>query len=192
VATGGVSVPQSGETVCGDGWQVSDQPDGVLAVVADGIGHGLQAHEASKAAIASIDVKRRSDLSDRLRTMHDGSRHTRGAAAAIAEILPQQRVLKFAGIGNVAATICQPGAVRHAISHNGTLGHSLHQVREYSYPWQPDATMVMYSDGLASHWSLDDYPGLRQRHPTLIAAVLYRDFTRRRDDVTVLVAREPL
>jgi hypothetical protein len=50
--------------------------------------------------------------------------------------------------------------------------------------------MVMFSDGLASHWSLDDYPGLRQRHPTLIAAVLYRDFSRRRDDVTVVVARQ--
>jgi hypothetical protein len=27
------------------------------------------------------------------------------------------------------------------------------------------------------------------RHPSLIAGVLYRDFSRRRDDVTVLVAR---
>jgi hypothetical protein len=28
-------------------------------------------------------------------------------------------------------------------------------------------------------------------HPTLIAAVLYRDFARGRDDVTVLVLRQP-
>jgi hypothetical protein len=48
----------------------------------------------------------------------------------------------------------------------------------------------MHSDGLSSHWSLDPYPGLRLRHPALIAAVLYRDFSRHRDDVTVLVGRE--
>jgi hypothetical protein len=48
----------------------------------------------------------------------------------------------------------------------------------------------MHSDGLSAHWSLDSYPGLRARHPALIAATLYRDLARERDDVTVLVARE--
>jgi hypothetical protein len=47
----------------------------------------------------------------------------------------------------------------------------------------------MHSDGLVSHWSLDRYPGLLQAHPSLVAAVLYRDFTRGRDDVAVLVGR---
>ena len=47
----------------------------------------------------------------------------------------------------------------------------------------------MYSDGLASHWDLAPYPGLRTRDPSVIAGVLYRDFSRRRDDVTVVVAK---
>jgi hypothetical protein len=50
----------------------------------------------------------------------------------------------------------------------------------------------MYSDGLGTQWDLGAYPGLRGRHPSIIAAVLYRDFSRRRDDVTVVVAREQL
>ena len=41
-----------------------------------------------------------------------------------------------------------------------------------------------------SHWSLDGYPGLRQRQPATIAAVLYRDFSRGTDDVTVVVGKE--
>ena len=45
-------------------------------------------------------------------------------------------------------------------------------------------------DGLVSHWSIDAYPGLRARHPAIVAAVLYRDFNRGRDDVTVVVGRE--
>jgi hypothetical protein len=36
---------------------------------------------------------------------------------------------------------------------------------------------------------LERYPNLAARHPTLIAAVLYRDLTRHRDDATVLVAK---
>jgi hypothetical protein len=47
----------------------------------------------------------------------------------------------------------------------------------------------MHSDGLTSHWSLDAYPGLRLRHPALVAAVLYRDYQRGRDDVTVVVGK---
>jgi hypothetical protein len=48
----------------------------------------------------------------------------------------------------------------------------------------------MASDGLGTHWDLDAYPGLRRRRAATIAGILYRDFTRRRDDVTVVVAKE--
>jgi hypothetical protein len=48
----------------------------------------------------------------------------------------------------------------------------------------------MHSDGLATQWNLGAYAGLQTRHPSLIAAVLYRDFVRGRDDVTVVVARD--
>jgi hypothetical protein len=48
----------------------------------------------------------------------------------------------------------------------------------------------MHSDGLTTHWDVDRYPGLLHMHPSLIAGVLYRDFRRRRDDVTVLAAGE--
>ena len=48
----------------------------------------------------------------------------------------------------------------------------------------------MNSDGLVTHWKLDPYPGLQNKSALMMAAVLYRDFKRTRDDSTVLVARE--
>jgi hypothetical protein len=47
----------------------------------------------------------------------------------------------------------------------------------------------MHSDGLASRWDLDRYPGIWGKHPCVAAAILHRDFSRNRDDVTVLVAK---
>ena len=47
--------------------------------------------------------------------------------------------------------------------------------------------LIMHSDGLSGRWDLDDHPGLRQRHPAVIAAVLYREHGRVRDDATVVV-----
>jgi anti-sigma regulatory factor (Ser/Thr protein kinase) len=190
LAIGGVSVAKSGEDVCGDAWVVHDRADSALVVVADGLGHGLQANEASVAAVAAVDPRKDDNLIDHLQTMHGGLRRTRGAAAAIAQICVNPGLVKYAGVGNISALIHRPGVTRRTVSHNGTLGHEAHAFREYSYSWERDAVFVMYSDGLGSHWSLDDYPGLWQRHPALVAAVLYRDFSRPRDDVTVVVGRE--
>ena len=74
-------------------------------------------------------------------------------------------------------------------SHNGTVGHQMQRVQEFTFPWNADSLLVMHSDGLKSSWDLERYPGIWSKHPGLIAAMLYRDFSRERDDVTVLVAK---
>jgi hypothetical protein len=53
--------------------------------------------------------------------------------------------------------------------------------------WPTGALMVMHTDGITSRWRLESYPGLVGRDPSIVAAVLQRDFTRPRDDATVLV-----
>ena len=50
--------------------------------------------------------------------------------------------------------------------------------------------VILHSDGIATRWDIDSYPGLVFRHPSLIAAVLYRDFARQRDDAMVVVLRQ--
>ncbi len=187
----GVSVAKAGEAECGDAWTLDIGRDSFSAFVADGLGHGHFAAQAANAAIAAAALgRRRGSCAQTLAVVHDGIRHTRGAAGAIAEVTLARQVVTFAGVGNIGASIVNNGSVRHAVSHNGILGHQARIFREYSYPWQKDSLLVMYSDGLGTHWSLAGYPGLWQRHPAVIAGVLYRDFNRGRDDVTVVVARE--
>jgi hypothetical protein len=110
---------------------------------------------------------------------------------AVTEILPDAGLARFSGIGNIGATIVAPDAVRrHLVSHTGTVGHTVRKVDEFSYPWPKGALLIEHTDGLGTHWDLEHYPGLAQRSPSLISAVLYRDFTRKRDDVVVLAVRE--
>jgi hypothetical protein len=75
------------------------------------------------------------------------------------------------------------------VSINGTLGQGVVKPREFNYAAPPGGLMVLASDGLASRWSLDAYPGLQSRHPGLVSGILYRDHSRQRDDVTVLAIR---
>jgi len=76
------------------------------------------------------------------------------------------------------------------VSMHGTVGHDLRKIQQFEYPWPAGGLLVMNSDGLASSWSFDRYPGLDRRAPSLIAAILYRDFQRGRDDTTVVVMRD--
>lgn len=185
-----VSIPMEGEQACGDAWSVRHDSDGMTAIVADGLGHGLHASEAARAAIVAFGARRYRDGVESMQAVHDGIRHTRGAAAAIADIRREPALLRYTGIGNISTSVHSNGTVRQAVSLNGTLGHQTRAIREYTYPWSADSLFVMHSDGLTTRWSLDDYRGLRQRHPAVIAAVLWRDHSRGRDDVTVLVGRE--
>ena len=98
-------------------------------------------------------------------------------------------LLSFAGVGNVSASIVSPGVSRSMASHNGTVGHQMPRIQEFTYPWNADSVVIMHSDGLASRWDLERYPGIWVKHPSLISAMLHRDFWRGRDDVTVLVAK---
>jgi Stage II sporulation protein E (SpoIIE). len=97
--------------------------------------------------------------------------------------------IRYAGVGNLSAVLARTQDTRSLMSHNGTVGLQARKIQELGYPWPAEAVLVMHSDGLKSHWRLDQYPGLAQRDAALIAAVLYRDFTRGRDDVSVVVQR---
>jgi anti-sigma regulatory factor (Ser/Thr protein kinase) len=188
--SGVVSLPYPEETVCGDGHRLARSAGGFSMMIADGLGHGIFAAEASNAAVEAFDrLVDRTPL-DIAQTMHVALRKTRGAAVGIARYERDLGIVNFIGVGNVASVIVDDGVARRMVSHNGTIGHTAHKFQSFAYTATAPFLMIMASDGLGTAWTLDAYPGLRSRHPSLIAGVLYRDFRRSRDDVTVLVVRE--
>ena len=186
---GVVSIAKSGEDVCGDGWRFELLADKGLSLVVDGLGHGVNAAIAARQAMESFSEHRSEAPAEIIERVHDALRSTRGAAVAVAQVDYSQQVVRFCGVGNIVAAIIRNGDARQLASLNGTAGVEVRKISEFTYPWSDESTLIMHSDGLMSRWDLKSYPGLAQRHPSLIAGVLYRDYNRGRDDVTVLVAR---
>jgi anti-sigma regulatory factor (Ser/Thr protein kinase) len=186
---GAVCLPKTGEEACGDAWEVEWRGGHCVILVADGLGHGADAAAAAMAAVNALQTHPQLEPAALIEFAHGALRSTRGAAVAVADIDLAQEV-RYAGIGNIASMTYAPGGARHMVSHAGIVGHEVRKVQEFVYPWSPDSLLVMHSDGLATHWNLDQYPGLVGRRPSLIAGVLYRDFARGRDDVTVVVAKK--
>lgn len=187
---GVVCVPKRGEEACGDSWYAAAYDGAAVFAVIDGLGHGTFAAVASREAVAALSERDARDPASAVGDMHARLRATRGAAAAVAIVDRSAGAVRYAGIGNIAGSVDLPAGSRSMVSHNGTLGHEVRRIQEFTYPWDSSGMLVMHSDGLGSRWSLGRYPGLAFRHPSLVAAVLYRDHARGRDDVTVLVARE--
>jgi hypothetical protein len=127
---------------------------------------------------------------DLLGFAHAALRPTRGAAIGLAQVRPADGEIIFTGVGNIGGVVMTAGASRNLVSHAGSVGHECRKVQSFSYPWSEGSVLVLYSDGLQTRWTLDRYPALAARDPALLAAVLYRDFSRGRDDVTVVAARE--
>lgn len=187
---GAVNVSYPGETECGDSWAVWRANGRLQVLIADGLGHGRWARQAATAAADVFRQHAPAPPVEMLERIHRALRPTRGAAVALAEIDRAAQCVRFAGLGNIAGTIVANGATRSVVSHHGTAGHDARRLQEFTYPWPSGAMLVLHSDGLLSHWTLEPYPGLRERHAMLVAALLYRDCRRARDDTTVVVLRD--
>ena len=185
-----VCLPMPGQEVSGDGWRVESLGAKYTCTLADGLGHGPDAAIAAQAALAIAHEYRDKAPAEIVERAHGALRSTRGAALAVGEIDPALKLVRFCGVGNIAATIINKAGIRHLVSYNGIVGQEARKITEFTYPWSPDSLLIMHSDGLSTHWDLRNYPALMQRHPAIIAGVLYRDFSRERDDTTVLAARE--
>ncbi len=187
---GTVCLPIVDDEPCGDGWAVEQGPQRSVVLVCDGLGHGLQAAEASREAERLFRNHPTRPVPEIVEAVHAGLRSTRGAAMAVLELDHAHAVARYCGIGNIAARMITASGERNLVSHNGIAGQQARKIQEFTYPWDDTGLVVMHSDGIGTRWRLADYPGLGVRHPSIIAGVLYRDFRRDRDDCTVLVAKK--
>src|SRR5687768_2318246 len=107
---GAVLVPAPGEEVCGDTWRVAQDAGRVTVLVADGLGHGPLAAEASAAAGRAFEDNPAADPKALIEAAHVAVAGTRGAAVAAAKLDASDRVLRYAGVGNISGSLLCPAA----------------------------------------------------------------------------------
>ncbi|HEX5043549.1 MAG TPA: ATP-binding SpoIIE family protein phosphatase [Candidatus Polarisedimenticolaceae bacterium] len=189
VQVGAVCVPCRGEQACGDAWAVASSNPSWRVVLADGLGHGVEAAHASDQAVRVFEQHGADSPAHVLEHMHRVLRSTRGAAALVLGGDAATGSLRACGVGNVSAAVVGEQGTRQVTSVNGTLGHAVRKLAEFVYTWPRTALLVAHSDGLSSQLTLERYRGWQARHPSLLAGLLWRDFGKSHDDATVLVLR---
>ncbi|WP_244363197.1 ATP-binding SpoIIE family protein phosphatase [Streptomyces aquilus] len=189
---GGINAPLGHAEYSGDAFAWVRSGSHITLMLADGLGHGAKAAEASTAAVA--ELHRRADLppAEILRHLHSALRRTRGAAVGIAQLDEDTQQLSFAGVGNIGARLRGDGEWRPLVSHPGIVGaHFPATVPRHASAWRPDSLLILHSDGLPSRWIPPQDAGLLGHDPAVTAAVVLRDGSSAarplRDDTTVAV-----
>jgi anti-sigma regulatory factor (Ser/Thr protein kinase) len=184
---GAICTAREGEAECGDAWRLAHDGECKSALmVIDGLGHGSAAAAAARAVAEAFDRSPFDPPGAQIERAHRALTGTRGAAVACAAWSGPQAI-HYSGVGNISGRLAGASGSRGLVSHNGTLGFQVHRVQEFEYPAANGTLLIMHSDGLSARWQLDEHVGLRERHPAIIAATLYRDHARGRDDATVVV-----
>lgn len=183
----GLVRPLRGQEVAGDAVGHRAFDGGHLAVVADGLGHGPLAAQASTRAVEVFRESGSTSPAELIRLMHAALSGTRGAAVAVVRLDRATRTVVHAGVGNIAGRLLGSPAPRGMASQPGIVGHNLPRVREISLHAHAGQSVVLHTDGLTEKWDLTSLPGVLAQGPEVLAAALIRDAGVRRDDAGVLV-----
>lgn len=185
----GLRVALAGEIVCGDAWAAAFDGTKAAVIVADGLGHGPDASQASQAAVAVFCEKPFAQPRSLIADAHARLRSTRGAAVTVLHLDSEAGVISCSGAGNVIARLVSGDTDRTLLTQHGTAGVQIRTPEEARVAWPEYAILVVQSDGLESRWNAQKLMPLLARDPVLAAAILLRDHSRGRDDATVVVAR---
>ena len=175
------------EVVCGDAYFVKQTANGVLISVIDGLGHGPEAAEASRTAIAAISNQSDDSPEEIVSHCHDVLRSTRGAVLSLALLDGLRNRLTWVGIGNVEGILLHSDAQHEWLPlRTGIVGCRMQSIRAIEMPVSAGDSLLMFSDGIASH--LFDRT-LIDRPPAALAERIISTQAKNTDDALVLVAR---
>src|SRR5262245_15372547 len=184
--------PYPGEVISGDDGGFLQTDVNFLAGVADGLGHGPEAREASKRAIEALSQKRDSGLDEILMDLNQELNGTRGCAMGVMRFSRKDRILECASLGDVQAHVYNLKDSHFFTPTPFVLGTGQlkkPRVRIEQMAVEPGSVLVMFTDGLKSKTTLKGNLEVLRRPAVAIAEHLLEHYARPDDDALVLAAR---
>lgn len=183
-------VSKPGEEVSGDAASQKLTRNEIQLFLGDGLGHGPDAHHAAMEAVKSFQACTESDPIEIIRHIHPTVKRTRGLVATAAVYDKKEKCWSIAGVGNISTRMYQHLVPKTLLPYNGTIGMTIpNTMKAQQIPLEAGQLLVMCSDGIRSRWDLAKYPGVLKCDLSILAAVIYKDHSRRTDDTSVLLAK---
>jgi phosphoserine phosphatase RsbX len=144
--------PKKGNDLCGDSFYVKETENYLICAVADGLGSGKMAKEASGAATDIIDRNHQETVEQLMHLCNDGLRYTRGAVIAIVKVDYKNQTASYSGVGNIRFMIsAERQRAVHPLPKVGFLVGKPERFKVQDFKFEKDLTFMLYSDGMDIH-----------------------------------------
>jgi serine phosphatase RsbU (regulator of sigma subunit) len=163
-------------------------PGGALIALIDGLGHGVEAALAARAAAQVLEADPGLHVIDLVRRCHDALRKTRGAVMTVASLSQPVSAMTWIGVGNVDGVLLRGAGNMDAavVSRGGVVGYQLPALRATTVPISTGDMLIMATDGIRNGFSTDI---AIDQSPQDIADSIVARCSKGSDDACVVVAR---
>ncbi|MGH7866805.1 MAG: SpoIIE family protein phosphatase [Candidatus Dormibacteraceae bacterium] len=181
----------TGEPESGDRHVVKRFRNGALLAVVDGLGHGAEAAEAAKIAIATLVDRPQDSVITLVRRCHEELLRSRGVVMSVASVNSRDETVSWLSVGNVESILVRADASANPayespILRGGVVGSRLPPLRASVVPVAAGDTLILATDGIKSGFAR----GLHlEAPPQQIADHILVGHIKGTDDALVLVAR---
>jgi phosphoserine phosphatase RsbX len=188
---GAATLALPGEAESGDRFLVAPAGRGVLLAVVDGLGHGAEAAEAARTAVATLERHAGEPPSQLIQRCHHDLRGTRGVVMSVAAIDGSAGTVTWLGVGNVAGVLRAAGrdarpARASLIAPGGIVGSELPRLHPHVLPLARGDLILLATDGVREGFA-DGVTGAAT--PQQLADRILARFGKGTDDALTLVAR---
>ncbi|PJJ79675.1 SpoIIE family protein phosphatase [Mucilaginibacter auburnensis] len=185
-----IVIKKPGETTSGDGHYVKATDGMIKLLVADGLGHGPEANLAVNEAVKSFKSCPYNSPADIIRYIHRDIRKTRGIVGTVAIFDMNAKAVRIAGVGNISSRLSGGVNNKTLLAYNGIIGHNIPTtMNDHLMHFADYQQLVLCSDGIKSRWETIKHAGINRCDNTILAAAIYKDFSRQTDDMSVIIAR---
>lgn len=183
-------LPKPAETTSGDGCIYKFTERYFKLLLLDGLGHGPEAHNVVVEANNTMKICPYHEPEEIVRFLHQSLKKTRGGVGTVLVYDFMEQAVKILGVGNIATRVVDGTEIKNVMSYNGIIGHNIpntmtsHLIdqKEFSY-------LILCSDGIKTRWDLSKHPMMLRYDPMILAAAIYKDFSRRNDDMSVVIIK---
>jgi negative regulator of sigma-B (phosphoserine phosphatase) len=183
--------PRPGEEESGDLHVVQPFPGGTLLAALDGLGHGVEAAAAARAAVESLRTHAQDSVISLVRRCQMDLQETRGVVMSLASFSALDSSLTWLGIGNVEGVLVRadPGgspARESLLLRGGVVGYKLPMLSASVLTVNPGDILAFATDGVDTAFTAE-VTATATLQP--LADRILGQWGKTTDDALVLVAR---
>lgn len=177
---------KEGKNFCGDSYYITANDDYFLCVLADGLGSGEFAYEASSAVAEVVRSNPDKDVNTLMNYCNDVLAQKRGAAVGILKVDFRKKEFEYSCVGNIRFYLYTPsGKLTYPLPVTGYLSGRPQTFRTQIYPYEEDSRFLIHSDGFINVNTkklLGNFESI-----AMIADMMKEQQTNKADDMTFIV-----